>query len=88
MFAFCQGTDPEIILAIEARCTADGFRWHYGCAAFSDYRLHVRLDGAEVWTPPRGPADGRKNPHWGTGFSELTLPKSRKTPAQKVNNHD
>jgi hypothetical protein len=29
LFVFCQGTDPEIFLGIEARRTQAGYQWHY-----------------------------------------------------------
>lgn len=48
--AFCQGTDPELILAIEARKVQDEFRWHYAPATFSDYALKLKLDDQQVWT--------------------------------------
>ncbi len=74
LFAFCQGTDPEIILAIEARPAGDAFRWHYACAGFSDLVLHVRLGDREVWSQSVGVASPG-NVHWGRGFPRLELPK-------------
>ena len=56
LFGLCQGTDLEVILAIEARQADGGFRWHYACAPFSDLTLHVRLDDHEVWKMQPGPA--------------------------------
>jgi hypothetical protein len=49
VFVFCQGTDPEIVLMIEARRVEDLPNWCYACAAFSDYKLYVQLNGQEVW---------------------------------------
>ncbi len=55
VFAMCQGMDPEVILVIEARSTSNGTRWHYACGAFTDYELHVRYRGQEVWSAPPTP---------------------------------
>ncbi len=76
LFALCQGTDVEIVLAIEARRTADGYRWHYGCGDFSDYRLFMRLDvspgeGDEVWSSPGTHLPGVK---WAQHVNRIKLP--------------
>jgi hypothetical protein len=49
------GTDPEIILLIEARQTPEGPRWLYGAARFSDMSLWLKHKDAEVWSAIRGP---------------------------------
>jgi hypothetical protein len=49
LFAFCQQTDPELLLLIEARKSGAGYRWEYAVAGFSDMDLYLRLDGREVW---------------------------------------
>jgi hypothetical protein len=44
------GTDPEVLLLIEAK-EADGMlRWEYACGRFSDWELHVQRKGREVWS--------------------------------------
>lgn len=48
------GTDPEIILAIEARATAEGTRWVFGAGRFSDMSLWLTHNGREVWSSIRG----------------------------------
>jgi hypothetical protein len=50
LFAFCQETDPEILLLIEARKTDSGYRWEYAVAGFSDMDLYVQLDGQDDWS--------------------------------------
>jgi hypothetical protein len=80
LFAFCQGTDTEIVLAIEARQTADGYRWHYGCADFSDYGLSMRLGDAEVW---KSPADFMSGLKWTSKFYRARLPEDGSTPRNK-----
>jgi hypothetical protein len=49
LFAFCQATDPQLLLPIEARKSDAGYRWEYAVAGFSNMDLHLRLDGREVW---------------------------------------
>ena len=48
LYAFCQQTDPELLLLIEARRSGAGYRWEYAVAGFSDMNLYLRLDGREV----------------------------------------
>ena len=80
LLAICQGTDPEIFLAVEARRADEGYRWHYACAAFSDYKLYARLDDTEVWVSPKGSSNFRADPHWWYGNVERTkLPEEDKT---------
>ncbi len=40
-FLFCQGTDPELILLLEARPAGNKLAWHYAVAPFTDYALDV-----------------------------------------------
>jgi hypothetical protein len=49
LFAFCQQTDPELLLLTEARKSGAEYRWEYAVAGFSDMDLYLRLDGREVW---------------------------------------
>jgi hypothetical protein len=47
------GTDPEVLLLIEAR-EADGkLRWEYACGRFSDRSLYVQRKDKEVWSSVR-----------------------------------
>jgi hypothetical protein len=63
VFAFVTsaGTDPEVLLVIEARkppgSSSAAPTWHYGVARFSDLRLWVRLHGQEVYTAQPIPWD-------------------------------
>src|SRR6516225_6001784 len=44
------GTDPEVLLLIEAK-EADGkLRWEYACGRFSDWELHVQRKDTEVFS--------------------------------------
>jgi hypothetical protein len=49
LFAFSLGTDPEVILLLEARRAKEGYQWQYGLARFHYIELHVQHDDKEVW---------------------------------------
>lgn len=55
LFAFVTsaGTDPEVVLLLEAREIKSGPSWFYRAVRFSDSNLHVRLRGEEVWSSVR-----------------------------------
>jgi hypothetical protein len=59
LFAFCQQTDPELLLLIEARKSGAGYRWEYAVAGFSDMDLYLSLDGREVWRDVPAFSSGR-----------------------------
>jgi hypothetical protein len=48
------GTDPEVIVLIEARQTDAGSQWQFAVCRFSDHDLFVKLNGSEIWTSIRG----------------------------------
>ena len=56
MFALVSsaGTDPEIVLLLEARDDGGGPRWDYGAARCSDMDLWLTHKGQEVWSAIRG----------------------------------
>ena len=48
------GTDPEVVLLLEAR-EADGkLRWECACGRFSDRSLYMKRNDKEVWSSVRG----------------------------------
>lgn len=53
LFAFVQGTDPELLLLIEAEKTSEGARWKYATARLNMFELRLELDGQEVWQVDR-----------------------------------
>jgi hypothetical protein len=55
------GTDPEVLLLIEAREEKGKTRWEYACGRFSDRDLHVRRDDKEVWSRVRNEANAFNN---------------------------
>ena len=76
MFAFCQETDPEIFLLIEARPVESEPRWMFSAAEFSNLSLFLQLDGKETWKadPPRFDSRG---PHIGGPLKDVELPTER-----------
>lgn len=48
------GTDPEILLLLEARKTPEGPRWLFAAARFSDMNLWLKHKDQEVWSSIRG----------------------------------
>jgi hypothetical protein len=64
LFTFVTGTDPELMLVIEARRTAGGPVWHFGAGRFTDLNLTLRHNQAALWTFERDlPVDGAKSPY-------------------------
>ena len=47
------GTDPEVLLLIEAREVDGKSRWEYACGRFSDRDLHVQRNDKDVWSMVR-----------------------------------
>ena len=55
VFAFVQGTDPEVLLVLEAVRQKDALRWEYGFARATAGGLEARLDGEVVWRAEKFP---------------------------------
>ena len=47
------GTDPEVLLIIEAREEGGKARWEYACARFSDRNLYVKRNDKDIWSMVR-----------------------------------
>jgi hypothetical protein len=52
LFAFVQGTDPEVVLLIEARQVDGKSRWQYSLSRMTSIELRVSHRGRQVWTVP------------------------------------
>jgi hypothetical protein len=50
IFAFVEGTDPELLIAIEAPRTGNGFEWQYAIGRMNSIRFEVRRNDQLVWT--------------------------------------
>jgi hypothetical protein len=67
VFVLAHGTNPEVILLIEALGdTLEASRWHYSLARLGSAELHVALDGKEVWVQGRTPGvvGQSSDPYW------------------------
>jgi hypothetical protein len=49
LFAFVMGTDPEVLLLLEARRSSEKLSWQYGLARMNDCGVTVRHKDQEVW---------------------------------------
>lgn len=62
LFAFVQGTNPEVLLLIEAQGAEPASRiWRYGFARMSSYNLRVRRGDETVWERPFEPIPMRSS---------------------------
>jgi hypothetical protein len=64
VLAFVQGTDPEILLILEARRYSKQVRWEYALARFSDMSLFVQHNNVEVWNAPVSTPNDSKAPYF------------------------
>jgi hypothetical protein len=53
IFAFVRGTDPELLLLVEARKSADGLIWQYAFAPMNSFEFHAFHRDREVWQKPQ-----------------------------------
>ena len=69
VFAFAMGTDPEVLLLIEAVKTDDDTsKWQYAFARRTSGELEARLGEQVVWHAPRfPPQNDPKRPHFTRG---------------------
>ncbi|HEY1376807.1 MAG TPA: hypothetical protein VGF55_08425 [Gemmataceae bacterium] len=51
------GTDPEVLLLIEAKEQGGKLRWEYACGRFSDRSLYVQRKGRDFWSCVRDGTD-------------------------------
>ena len=76
IFAYANGTNPELILLLEARRRGDGpARWWFAAARLSRAELHLKLGPREVWTAPIIDQDLILNPE-DTYYTTLTPRRS------------
>jgi hypothetical protein len=60
LFAYVQGTDPEVVLVLEAIGTAKESVWQYAFVRATSGGLEVKLGREAVWTAAKAPAN--RNP--------------------------
>jgi hypothetical protein len=68
LFAFVEGTDPEVFLFLEAREGGGGPEWQYALAPMGCWAMKVSLKGREVWTLPRRPTGDPTGPLYSYQF--------------------
>jgi hypothetical protein len=65
VFAFSNGTNPEVILLLEAKSEGGAEpRWQYALARLGHAEMHVAFDDVEVWTVPRVDRMVSTEPYW------------------------
>jgi hypothetical protein len=68
VFAFVMGTDPEVILLLEAVKDKDAAKWQYAFARRTSGELEARLGEAVVWKAARFPTQNdQRLPHFTRG---------------------
>jgi hypothetical protein len=56
LWAFVQGTNPEVLLLVESRPGRDNtLRWNYAFAAMTSYPAEAKRNGKSVWKVDRQP---------------------------------
>lgn len=65
-FFLAHGTNPEIVLLLEAIGDDNTLRWHFSAARLGSAELHLAFDGKEVWKQDRTPGVVGKpsDPYW------------------------
>lgn len=63
LFAFVAGTDPEVLLMLEAARADSHYRWRYALAKTCSGVLEVRYQNKAVWRAPKAP-NGAKHPYY------------------------
>lgn len=68
LFAFVEGTDPEVFLFVELRPGSKGPEWHYACAPMSCWALKVQHKGQVVWEVPLRKTDDPSQPFFNYAY--------------------
>lgn len=81
-YVWTTGTDPEVLLLIEAHRAADGVRWRFAPASLTNREAWVTDRGREVWrvpVPQAGNFDGATTKRYGAlGVKTVPLPENLK----------
>ncbi len=60
LFAYVQGTGPDMLLILEARMLGDTPHWYYALGSIGIFEVKVQRGGVTVWTEPRRTAQSTK----------------------------
>ena len=86
LFVFADGTDPELVLLIEAREKDQRYQWHYGLARFTNFKIIVRQSDKEIWKVPLLPSFIAKkdpeDPYYLRIVKEIQTDNSRPAPSR------
>lgn len=64
IFLYAYGTNPELLVLIEARQSGDAVEWSCGFARLSRAALTVKLDGKEAWSRPYAESPPPRDPYF------------------------
>jgi hypothetical protein len=82
LYILANGTNPEIVLFLEARVDPkDNTKssWQYGVGRSAHAELHMEFDGKEVFEAPRGNrVSGSNKPYWLSFIYNVPEPKQGK----------
>jgi hypothetical protein len=65
LFAMSYGTNPELLVQIEARTDAGTTRWQIAFARLSAAEITVRMGDKELWRAEALKADDPRGPYYG-----------------------
>jgi len=69
LFAYVQGTDPEVILMLETSAAAKGQEWRYALTRRTMAAVEADLDGKKIWSVA-GSAGKRNEPWFQSGMPD------------------
>jgi hypothetical protein len=74
LFAFCQGTDTELLLVIEAKKVDGRPQFRYAYASFTDYDVFLKLGDQAAVQAPKGNWSENGNPHFFSPIENVPKP--------------
>lgn len=82
IFAFVEGTDPELLILIEARKSKNGFTWHYTIGRMNSIQFEVRRKDEVVWkgaklAPPWPNVRNPEKSYFHFGLGNVSVPQVR-----------
>ena len=80
LFVYANGTNPEILLVLEARADKNGKRaWHYGLGRLGGAKMDVELDGKLVWEVQTGQGPYSQGPYAWYSIPFTAIPREAAT---------
>jgi len=82
LFTLANGTNPEIMIFVEARVDPKDSKkavWQYTVGRLAHAELHMEYDGKEVFNAPRGNrVSGPDKPYWVTFIHKAPVREQEK----------